>query len=75
MYQSKGLYMQGHTEKDIASILGIHPYRVKLAIINSKNYESDHLLNILSKLADLDYDIKTGNANKELALELFILGI
>ncbi|MEG2322572.1 MAG: DNA polymerase III subunit delta, partial [Bacilli bacterium] len=31
MYQVKALYALGHTEHDIASIINIHPYRVKLA--------------------------------------------
>lgn len=75
MYQVKGLYMQGHTEKEIASILGIHPYRVKLGIQNAKKYNSNDLLNFLNKLADLDYNIKTGNADKVLGLELFILSM
>ena len=34
--QSKLLYYKGYTEKDIASTLSIHPYRVKLAIQNSR---------------------------------------
>lgn len=73
MYQSKELFKKGHTEKDIASILKIHPYRVKLAIQNSRNYNSKTLLKYINDLADIDIDIKTGKTNKDLALELFIL--
>ncbi len=73
MYQSKQLLKKGLSEKDIANTLKIHPYRVKLAIQNSRNYDSKTLLNYLSELADIDIDIKTGKVNKDLALELFIL--
>ena len=73
MYQSKELLKKGYSEKDIASILKIHPYRVKLAIQNSRNYSPKTLLEYLNNLADIDIGIKTGKLNKDLALELFIL--
>ena len=73
MYQSKELLKKGYSEKDIANILKIHPYRVKLAIQNSRNYTSEMLLKQLNNLADIDIGIKTGTLNKNLALELFIL--
>ena len=73
MYQSKELLKKGYSEKDIANTLKIHPYRVKLAIQNSRNYTSDILLKNLNALADIDIGIKTGTINKDLALELFIL--
>lgn len=73
MYQSKELMLKGYTEKDIASLLKIHPYRVKLALQNSRNYSSKTILKYLNDLADIDIGIKTGKLNKDLALELFIL--
>ncbi len=73
MYQSKELLKKGYSEKDIASTLKIHPYRVKLAIQNSRNYTKETLLKYLNDLADIDIGIKTGTLNKDLALELFIL--
>lgn len=73
MYQSKELLKKGYSEKDIANILKIHPYRVKLAIQNSRNYTSEVLLKNLNNLADIDIGIKAGILNKDLALELFIL--
>jgi len=75
MYQVKELYLIGHTEHDIASTLNIHPYRVKLASQNARKYDSNTLLNHLEELANLDIAIKTGQVDKELSLELFILGI
>ncbi len=73
MYQAKELLKKGYSEKDIAGILKIHPYRVKLALQNSRSYTSEMLLKNLNALADIDIGIKTGKLNKNLALELFIL--
>ena len=75
MYQVKQLYLDGHTENSIASILKIHPYRVKLANQNSKQYDADKLLTYLKKLADLDINIKTGRIDKTLGLELLIISL
>ena len=73
MYQAKELLKKGYSEKDISNILRIHPYRVKLAIQNGRNYSSEKLLKNLNDLADIDIGIKTGVLNKDLAMELFIL--
>lgn len=73
MYQVKELYTSGYTENDIVKVLGIHPYRIKLAIQNGRKYASNVLLNYLYKLSDLDINIKTGKIDKNLGLELFIL--
>ena len=73
IYQSKELYKKGLTEGEIASYIGIHPYRIKLALNKSKNYESKLILKYLYDLAQMDIDIKTGKIDSNLALELFIL--
>ncbi len=75
MYQVKQLYLDGYTENNIASILKIHPYRVKLANQNAKKYDADTLLTYLKKLANLDINIKTGQIDKTLGLELFIISL
>jgi DNA polymerase-3 subunit delta len=73
IYQTKKLYKKGYSEKDIASKLGIHPYRIKLAGL--LKIEEEQLLNYIEKLADLDEDIKMGRTNKDIGLELFLLQI
>lgn len=75
IYQAKELYRQGYSGNDIATMIGIHPYRIKLALEKARNYNSDTLLDYLEKLADLDYDIKIGNIESSLGLEMFILSI
>ena len=73
MYQSRVLYNDGLSFKDIASKLKEHPYRVQLAIQNSNNLSKKELKNIIQKLAETDYQIKTGIMDKEKALEIFFL--
>lgn len=75
IYQAKELYKQGYSGNDIATMIGIHPYRIKLALEKARDYNSDTLLKYLEKLADLDYDIKVGNIESLLGLEMFILSI
>lgn len=75
MYQASKLAKKGYTEEDISEILKVHKYPVHLAIISGYKYTSEILLSYMKKLADLDIGIKTGEKDKELALELFILSL
>ena len=71
VYQSKLLSKEGFMSKDIASTLKVHPYRVKLAL--ETNYPNFELKDILKKLHNLDYEIKTGKVDKIVGLENFLL--
>ena len=71
VYQSKLLSKEGFISKDIASTLKVHPYRVKLAL--ETNYPDFELKDILKKLHNLDYEIKTGKVDKIVGLENFLL--
>ncbi len=75
MYQAKEMLKSGFTETDIASELGEHPYRVKLAAIKAKNYSESILLDILTKLGTIDLNVKKGLIDSKSALELFIIGL
>lgn len=75
MYQSCILTKKGFTEDKISEILGVHKYPVHLSILAGYKYNPDLILKYLNDLADLDIGIKTGTKDKELALELFILGL
>lgn len=74
IYQVKELYKRGYREYDIANILEQKPYSIKKASEKMHKYSSEELLNYLVRLADLDINIKTGKIDKNLGLELFILG-
>ena len=71
IYQSKLLSNQGKISKDIASILDVHPYRVKLAL--ETDFLTYELEELLTKLHELDFDIKSGKQDKNVGLENFLL--
>lgn len=73
LLQVKLLYNKGLSNDKIASLLGVHPYRVKLAINSLYNYSTVVLENYLVKLFELDKKIKLGIIDKNTAFELFIL--
>ncbi len=75
IYQAKELYQKGYTEKNIASMLSIHPFRIKKALEKGRMFSSEILLSYIKQLAELDYQIKNGGINKRLGLELFLLGL
>ena len=75
MYQSKKLTKMGNSVNNIAELLGIHPYRVKLALEKGSKYSENDLISNLYKLATLDEEIKMGKKDKYLALELFLISI
>jgi len=74
--QIQSLQIQGRiSEKDIAQELSVHPYRVKIATGQARKFTPSELDSILSQLAEADLQIKTGQIDGEMALELFILGL
>ena len=75
MYQANVLSKKGYTEKQIAEILKVHPYPVKLALATGYKYNPKLLLKYINDLADLDIGIKSGEKDKDSSLELFILSL
>lgn len=73
LYQVKELAKRGYGQKQIASHLKIHPFRVKLAAGQAQRFGDKELTYIIKQLADADYKMKTGAMNKELIIELFLL--
>ena len=63
------------SEKNIANMFGIHPYRVKLAHDNSYNYTNQELINNLLYIGEIDTKIKTSGMDKYNALKLFLINI
>ncbi|RYL90382.1 DNA polymerase III subunit delta [Sporolactobacillus sp. Y61] len=62
----------GFTQRSIAGKIGVHPYAVKLAGEQTRLYTPSMLKYALEKCTETDYQIKTGQADKILALELLI---
>lgn len=75
IYQTKELTKMGYKKNEIENELEQKEYTIIKAFEKAGLYSSDSLLDILNKLADLDYNIKCGNISKDDGLELFILGL
>ena len=75
MYQAKYLSSKGYSEDDIAIKLQAKKYPVHLALQKGYKYSASTLLQYLEDLANLDIKIKSGEIDKNLALELFLLRI
>ncbi|MCC5888926.1 MAG: DNA polymerase III subunit delta [Alkalibacterium sp.] len=72
LIQVKILKSKGYQQSDIASILKVHPYRVKLAGQKEKLFSQSALSQAHHLLITADYEVKTGKINPELQVELFI---
>ncbi|ARJ49898.1 DNA polymerase III subunit delta [Staphylococcus lutrae] len=72
-YQSKILNQKGYSGQQIAKTVGVHPYRVKLALNHARQYQLETLLTIMDACAETDYQLKSSYMDKVLILELFIM--
>nr|WP_309144584.1 DNA polymerase III subunit delta [Fictibacillus sp. WQ 8-8] len=73
IYGVKELFSKGYGEKQIAGALKLHPYAVKLASRQARLFEEEELLSMLDRIAEADYEMKTGKMDKQLILELIML--
>ena len=73
LLQVKILVEMNYQQSNITDTLKIHPYRIKLAVQQSRPMESKKLGEMMNELIELDYQIKTGQIDKELGFELFLL--
>lgn len=71
--QVKDLSAQSYSQQQIASSLSLHPYAVKIAAEQARKFDSGQLKNIIHRLTELDFMMKTGRIDKVLGLELFLL--
>jgi DNA polymerase-3 subunit delta len=62
-------------EKEMAGFLKVHPYPVKLALKNGAKFTEDQLRQFLISAIATDQDIKSGKADKELAVERLLFAI
>ncbi|GGI40116.1 DNA polymerase III subunit delta [Mammaliicoccus stepanovicii] len=74
-YQCKILGSKHYSEQQIAKTIGVHPYRVKLALRIIRSLSIERLLKTIDICADTDYELKSSYMDKVLILELFILKI
>ncbi|MBD8069215.1 DNA polymerase III subunit delta [Bacillus sp. PS06] len=64
---------KGYGQQQIAGHLKVHPFRVKLAAGQAQLFTEKELENIMSQIAEMDYEMKSGKMDKQLLLELFIM--
>lgn len=75
LFQVKRLYNSGKSNDEIAKILEFkNVYRVKYLLSDCYYYSEEMLIKYLSKLSDIDRDIKINNIDGNILLELFIAG-
>lgn len=75
LYQVKTLSDDNKSERDIASELKVHPYRVKISKGIAYKYSYMAILSVLNKLASLEQNIKNGLINPEIGFELFLVEV
>ena len=75
LYQILVLSNKGYNESNIANELSVHPYRVKMGLEKVRRYQEYELEDLLDSLSKLDIQIKTGDIDRFVGLELFILSM
>ncbi len=74
LYQVKILSRENSIE-EIAKKLCVNPFVVKKMMDNINNFKEEEIIDILSKLSDIDIDIKVNSLDKDKLLEMFFLSI
>lgn len=73
MLQVKEMSLRGYSQKQTASALGLHPYAVKIAAEQGKQFSDKQLGALLLEAKKTDYAIKSGQKDKTLAIEWYLL--
>ncbi len=73
--QVKEMSKRGYGQQQIAGNLKVHPFRVKLAAGQANLFSEQELVQIMNKIAEMDYEMKSGKMDKQLLLELFIMSL
>ena len=59
-----------HNAEEIAKIINMHPYRVKLELQKLKNISLKNLVKLKENLTEAEYKIKSGQANLDIDREI-----
>ena len=73
MYDSLELSDRGMSMAQMAKATGINEYRFKKAYTAAMGYSKDKIKSLLIDLYNTDRDIKSGDIDKDAALELFVV--
>lgn len=75
LLQIKIMGDRGYPPQQIAQSIGLKPFIFKKAYDQARFFTQKELIGILSDLAKEDYRIKSGQVDKNLAIELFIMSL
>lgn len=75
IHQVITLTNNGFRYQDLASEIGVHPYRVQMANNIAKKTSSDQILLVLKQLSLLEQAIKSGKVIPEVGFELFLIEV
>ncbi|MHC9532816.1 DNA polymerase III subunit delta [Dellaglioa sp. L3N] len=75
LLQVKVLQDKGYSQGDLASVLKVHPYRIKLALQKVKKFKRNDLRKIYLALVNLEKTMKTTQQDQEGLFSLFMLQI
>ncbi len=67
------LQKKGYHAQAIAKQLKVNPYRVKLIVDSRQQVGEERLLEVLHRLSNADYQLKTSGGRRERILELFLM--
>ena len=73
MYQTKSLLEKGYSKNDIAQIFDVKPGRAYYMIKACQTVSLERIKRNINNLLEIDYKIKSGQLDKTVALELFLL--
>ncbi|SFA38368.1 DNA polymerase III, delta subunit [Parageobacillus thermantarcticus] len=73
LYQVKWLSEKGYGQQQIASILKVHPFRIKLAMGQAALFSEEELTAAIRQIAEADYEMKSGAMDRQLIMELLLM--
>lgn len=73
LYQVKWLAAKGYGQQQIASILNVHPFRIKLAMGQAALFSEEELMAAIRQIAEADYEMKSGAMDRQLIMELLLM--
>lgn len=73
MYQTKTLVEKGYSKNDIANVFNYKPGRVYYMMKSASLISMEKIKRNINDLIDIDYKIKSGQIDKTIALETYLL--
>jgi len=68
----RDLIERGKTQREIVSILNLHPFLVQKIFPLAKKFEKEKLKKIYFEIFKLENEIKAGKIDPKLSLEIFV---